>query len=135
MTIKIKIDKKANIFLTQIGREIPRMTPKASALAAGRIKNRIGQEIRSFAKKRTGKLERSFEVKVKRGPTRVTIFSPLPYAAIHEHGGLAGRRTSRVRLPAQRYLTKALQRSLPDLEKTFRQGAVQVVEFAAGRAR
>ena len=119
---------------------------RSAALFAGRIKMRIGREIRARAKNRTGALERSWRVQTT--STGAVLSSNSPYALMREHGGIIrarkkpwlrfkvnGRwvRTKQVRQRGWGYIRKALEASLPDAEKTFRRNAVLVVRKAVQR--
>ncbi len=153
VAMRVIVDGKGQVFLRQLGPVLKRATPRALALASGRIKRRIGIEIVRFAENPTGKLAASFTVELRKRRRRVesVIGSPLVYAGIHERGGVIRSRSAknplrffwkgrwfskhRVFIRPKRYVSKAVEASLGDLEKTFRTMAFAAIRTARRRAR
>jgi phage gpG-like protein len=97
MTLKLKMDlsdahRRVRVFLTGMRErtksEIAPMTQRASEA----VRDSIQTEIRRRLNKRpTGKLEKSFDISIRvtrSGQVTALIGSTLPYARIHEAGGI-----------------------------------------------
>lgn len=96
MTITVKFDGrdpksgKTQIFLKGIRERTKGAIAPKTFESARLLRDNIGKEIRRFARNPTGKLERSFTIRIKQlsgGSVKASVESDLPYAAIHETGG------------------------------------------------
>lgn len=117
------------------------------ALFGGRLKRRIGLEIRRRARTRTGALEQSWKLSPIR-QSGVTLTSDSPYALMREHGGVIRARRKpflkfkvnnkwvsvrQVKQQGWGYQAAAFAASLSDAEKTFHATATAVVRKAQQR--
>lgn len=96
MTITLKFDGrsptkgKTQIFLKGIRERTRGAVAPKTFESAKLLRDNIGKEIRRFAKNPTGKLERSFTIRIRQlsgGTVKASVESDLPYASIHETGG------------------------------------------------
>ena len=72
--ITVRISDRAVKFLTGTQREVNKILKPQSARAGAIVKKNIEKEIKNFAKRSTGRLAKSFEVRVKRvGKTGVSF--------------------------------------------------------------
>lgn len=152
MSIKVVLDKKAQIFIRGLRTRIKTDIPK-SGIRMGKILQRnIEKQINAFAENPSGALARSFDVRVKTsssGNVTVSMTSDLPYARIHETGGrinaksapflvffYRGRwhRKKSVFIKPKRYLTKAIAASLSELQRETTRTLASVVRTSAARA-
>ncbi len=136
MTIKVILDKKGQIFIRGLRDRIRSDVPKQAIDMARVLRDNIERQINGFARNPTGALARSFDTKVRTSPSgniTATVSSDLPYALIHETGGRAGRNLAAFIRP-KRYLTKALRKAAPTLQKLTTKTLATVVRKAASKA-
>lgn len=136
MTIKVILDKKGQIFIRGLRDRIRTDVPEQAIGMARILKTSIRREIIGFAKNPTGALADSFNARVRTSPSgniTASMESDLPYALIHEVGGPAGRNLAAFIRP-KRYLTKALEKAAPKLQKLTTKTLTTVVRKAASKA-
>lgn len=104
---------------------------RRSPMDAGPLRIVSGRLARSLATRGTtqdtgGQPEGIMEITVSGSTVTLTKGSKVPYAAIHEYGGTAGR-LRRARIPARPYLRPALTDELPAITAKAKEELLEVV--------
>jgi hypothetical protein len=85
------IDRLASQLERKLGPKMAQATMRAGEVVAGQIRREISAWTSNTSTKKSGALARSFQtklVKTEGGNVEVGVYSSLPYARIHERGGV-----------------------------------------------
>jgi hypothetical protein len=131
MTFKVEVQNSGKVFIQSSGRIFRGSLKAANRRNAGFILKGIQDSTEAILNKNpTGRLRDSFRVKDV-NQKGAMIISNLPYAAIHERGGRAGRGGA-VLIRPTRYITKGVLRAQKPIE-TFNKKFLVVVSRKAKR--
>lgn len=116
MTVEIKDDGKGKIFVEQIGKGIKPAVPRAVALYGGRLIRRIRMQARRSFKNPSGKLGKSFSMRVTKGtPVRLAIKSSAKHAGIQDRGGTITAKGRALAIPLTPRARVTKPRAMPGL--------------------
>ena len=102
--ISVKLDGNPGLIIGGIADAIANGIVEDTKTAGAVLVQHIKLQVKAFAEKRTGRLENSFSVQVKRGGSGggaiAVVTSNVPYARIHETGGtITPKRASALAIP------------------------------------
>lgn len=142
MAASVKVFENVSAFVRSFERALPVQAVAVRRKVGETVRRNIQNEIRSWGGKSTGRLARSFRTVYKKVPGGYTyeFVSNLPYARIHETGGVvrprgkwklggknrlavgfrtggAPKAATSVKVPRSRYLTKASRKALPQVNR------------------
>lgn len=118
--ISVKLDGNPGLIIAGIADAIANGIVEDTKTAGQLLVTHVKLQVRAFAKKRTGRLENSFTVEVKRGGSgggaMAIVTSNVPYARIHETGGtITPKRAQALAIPLNARARAAGTRGVPGM--------------------